>query len=50
MSFLVRDGMVEMRIPAGEGDAHRFPSFREYRLTERGRKLVTRWAKAQPLD
>jgi hypothetical protein len=50
MSFLVSDGMVEIRIPEGEGDAQRFPSFREYRLTERGHKLVTRWAKAQPLD
>lgn len=50
MSFLVSDGMVEIRIPDGESNSQRFPSFREYRLTDRGRKLVTRWAKAQPLD
>jgi hypothetical protein len=50
MSFLVSDGMVEIRVPEGESNAQRFPSFREYRLTDRGRKLVTRWAKAQPLD
>jgi hypothetical protein len=50
MSFLVSDGMVEIRIPDSESNSQRFPSFREYRLTDRGRKLVTRWAKAQPLE
>lgn len=46
MSFLVRDRMVEMH----EIDPNRFPSISEYRLTARGKKLVTRWAKAQPLE
>ncbi len=50
MSFLARDGMVEIRVPDSESNTQRFPSFREYRLTDRGRKLVTRWAKAQPLE
>ncbi len=46
MSFLLRDRMVEVH----EIDPTQFPSFSEYRLTARGKKLLTRWAKAQPLD
>jgi hypothetical protein len=34
--------MVEVRVPENEAGKDRFPSFREYRLTERGHKLVTR--------
>jgi hypothetical protein len=50
MSFLVGDEMVEMRVPANEVNVERFPTFREYWLTEHGEQLVERWAEAQPLD
>jgi hypothetical protein len=49
-SSLIGDGLVEVRVPGGEAGADRAVSFREYRLTERGHQLITRWAKAQPLD
>jgi hypothetical protein len=45
MSFLVNDGMVERGTPETGSTA-----FHEYRLTALGKKLITRWAKAQPLD
>ncbi len=47
MSFLINDGMVEQHAPRPEAGG---AGFHEYRLTPRGKKLVTRWAKAQPLE
>lgn len=50
MSFLINDEMVELRVPADEVNTMRYPSFREYWLTGRGKELVARWVAAQPIE
>jgi hypothetical protein len=50
MNYLVRDGIVERRLPANEVGVERFPSYRHYWLTETGRAFVERLAKGRPVE
>jgi hypothetical protein len=47
MSYLLRDGIVEMRVPTNEASVLRVPSFREYWLTELGEEVIVRFAEGR---
>jgi len=50
MSYLVRDGIVEIRVPANERNTTRYPSVRECWLTNAGRVFVEKYAEGQPVE
>jgi len=50
MDYLVRDGIVEMRVPADERTVLRTPSFREYWITDFGREFVKNFTEGKPVE
>jgi hypothetical protein len=50
MSYMVHDGIVDLRVPANEVNTLRYPSFREYWLTDTGQPFVERLREGRAIE